>query len=230
MELPSFDPSEVHRTLSLVVEDGGVYETRVLDARLDRAWRTGIVSGYFDDHEACIVQLGRLTNFSGIYITLNPVIRALLARRANRLDYALSSALTGDQHIAKRRWLLIDIDPVRPSGVSSTDQEKEAAWKRTEMVMDYLAKRGWPEPVIADSGNGFHLLLRINLPVNDNSVVQRLLRALADQFDDDVVKIDRDVFNPSRISRLYGTLTAKGDSIPERQHRLGKIITQTGAD
>jgi hypothetical protein len=225
MELPSFDPSEVHRTLSLVVEDGGVYETRATDARLDRAWRTGIVSGYFDNHAACIIQLKRLTTFSGIYITLNPVIRALLARRANRLDYALSSALTGDQHIVKRRWLLIDVDPVRPSGVSSTDQEKEEAWNRTERIMDYLAKRGWPEPVIADSGNGFHLLLRVELPVKDNGLVQRLLNTLADKFDDEAVIIDRDVFNPSRISRLYGTLTAKGDSIPERQHRLGKIIT-----
>lgn len=224
MELPSFDPSEVRRTLSLVVEEGSVYEIRVLDACLSKTWRTSTVSGYFDNHEACIVQLKRLTNFSGIYITLNPVIRALLARRANRLDYALNSALTGDQHIVKRRWLLIDVDPARPSGVSSTDPEKEAAWKRTETVMDYLAKHGWPEPVIADSGNGFHLLLRIDLPVNDNGLVQRLLRVLADQFDDDIVKIDRDVFNPARISRLYGTLTAKGDSIPERQHRLGKIM------
>jgi hypothetical protein len=228
MKSPFFDPDEVLTTLTVLIEPGCVWEMRVLDACLGRAWRTGIVSGYFDNHGACIAQLKRLTNFSGIYITLNPVIRALLARRANRLDYALSSALTGDQHIVKRRWLLIDIDPVRPSGVSSTDQEKEAAWKRAETVMDYLAKRDWPAPVIADSGNGFHLLLRTDLPVKDNGLIQRLLSILADQFDDDAVKIDRDVFNPSRITRLYGTLTAKGDSITERRHRLGKIITPNG--
>jgi len=32
------------------------------------------------------------------------------------------------------------------------------------------------------------------------------------------------VFNPARIWKLYGTVSRKGDSIPERPHRLARIL------
>src|SRR5581483_3191670 len=43
-------------------------------------------------------------------------------------------------------------------------------------------------------------------------------------FDNDRVKLDRKVFNPSRICKLYGTLARKGDPTPERPHRLSRIV------
>jgi hypothetical protein len=46
----------------------------------------------------------------------------LLARANNRVvEYAKHA--TRDDQIERRRWLLIDFDPVRPSGISSTDAE-----------------------------------------------------------------------------------------------------------
>ena len=57
---------------------------------------------------------------------------------------------------------------------------------------------------------GLHLLYRVELPV-DSDLLKRCLEALALRFDDAAVKIDRTVFNPSRIVKLYGTLTQKGD-------------------
>ena len=42
---------------------------------------------------------------------------------------------------------------------------------------------------------------------------------IGDRFDNGVIKVDRKVFNPARISKLYGTTPHKGHSIPE--HRIG---------
>jgi hypothetical protein len=216
--------SEVLKALAKIIERGAVFEVRALDAQLCGNRRTGTVSGYFDNTDACVSELGKLTTAKGVYFTLNPVNAALLARRANRLDYAEKNATTNDQHILQRRCLLLDVDAQRPSGISASDSEKKAAHKKAREIYDYLKGRGWPLPIAADSGNGYHLLYRIDLPCDDGKVLEQVLAALADRFDGDGVKLDRSVHNPARIVRLYGTLAAKGDNTKERPHRLSKIL------
>src|SRR5271155_92148 len=93
-----------------------------------------------------------------------------------------------------------------------------------QRVQTELSKAGWPEPVVADSGNGYHLLYRIDLPSDDGGLVKRVLAALAAQFNTPEVKIDEKVFNPARIVKLYGTKARKGDHTDERPHRWSKII------
>jgi hypothetical protein len=223
---PLFNVAEVRRALTILVESKSVFEVRALDARLSGERRTGIVSGYFDNVEEYLKQLSRLTSARGIYVTLNPLDPALLARRANRLDYVGKDGTTSDQYVLTRRWLLIDVDADRPSGISATDAEKEAAHVKAREIYQYLKDWSWPEPVVCDSGNGFHLLFRVKLPSADERLIERLLSALANYFDSNGVKIDRAVHNPARIVRLYGTLAAKGDNTKDRPHRLSKIITR----
>ena len=55
----------------------------------------------------------------GIYLTLNPTLPALLARAHNRLERR-AKATTSDEQISKRRHLLVDIDPERPTGVATS--------------------------------------------------------------------------------------------------------------
>jgi len=156
---------------------------------------------------------------------LNPVNPALLARAANRVrPMTKGDSATSDSDILARRWLPLDLDPKRPSGISSTDDEHEAALARARQIRDALAAAGWPPPIMADSGNGAHLLYAIDEPSNDDGLVKRILEALAVRFDDDLVSIDRSVFNPARIWKLYGTPARKGDSIPDRPHRLARIL------
>jgi hypothetical protein len=221
MDPTFFDPAEVRTTLATLIDPGGVFEIRILNGQLQGFRRTGRISGYFNDVELCVSQLERLTGFDGIYITLNRLNRALLARRANRLDYVQErDALTGDQHIERLRFLLLDADPVRVTGVSATNKEKKLAEKKAYEIRKYLTtKHGWSDPIMADSGNGFHLLYPIDLPAEDSEILKDLIARLADHFDDNNVRLDRAVFNPSRIVRLYGTLTAKGDDMPDRPHR-----------
>jgi hypothetical protein len=82
MSAQLLNKSEVLKALAKIIERRAVFEVRALGAKLSGNYRTGIISGYFDNADACVSQLEKLTTAKGIYITLNPVNRALLARRA----------------------------------------------------------------------------------------------------------------------------------------------------
>jgi hypothetical protein len=224
-----FDAAEVRKAVELLIEPGAVFEIRALAAKLSGNHRRGTLSGYFNNADACVSALAKITDAEGVYVMLNPVDPALFARCANRLDYPDKNATTGDQHIVKRHWLLLDADAERPSGISATDGEKEAARNKARRIYSYLKDRRWPGPVAADSGNGFHLLYRVDLPAADEGLVENVLAALADHFNGDGVKIDASVHNPARIVKLYGTLAAKGDHTPERPHRLSSIVKAPAA-
>jgi hypothetical protein len=223
---PQPDPAEILRALELLAEPGQAIELRLLEVQSQGQRIPPTMSGYFDnvkDLADSALKYGGAAK--GVYITLNPVNSALLARASNRLRTAgKHDALTSDADITKRRWLPIDLDPVRPSGISSTEQEHALAVERAFQIREALRQVGWPDPIVGDSGNGAHLLYRVELPTGDNELVKRCLKALARRFDDDRVKIDQAVFNPARIWKLYGTVSRKGDSVSERPHRLARIL------
>ena len=64
----------------------------------------------------------------------------------------------------------------------------------------------------------------VDVPRYDSGLVQRVLHALADRFDGDGITVDRKVFNPSRLTKLYGTLSRKGIATPERPHRPSAVM------
>ena len=203
------DVDEIQKALALLMEASGIVELRLLNVVRGKN-RPVTISGYFND-PAQVAKAVRTDSIAarGTYITLNPVNPSLLARSANRSQVAdRNLPLTTDTDIVGRRWLPIDLDPVRPSGVSSTDEEHQAALERAFEIRTALNAEGWPEPLVADSGNGAHLLYRIDLKPGDGELVKRCLIALAGRFDDDVVTVDQTVFNPSRIWKLYGTVSS----------------------
>jgi len=216
------DSAEVARTIEVLFEPGDTIELRV-----PRAGRDGTVSGYFNDQPELVKAILSLRgDVPAIYATLNPVVPVLLARAANRIERH-AKVTTSGKDIVCRRNLLIDPDPVRPTGISSTDAEHEAALERARDIRLVLREEyGWPDPILGDSGNGGHLVYRIDLPNDDEStaLIQACLKALAQRFDDTVVKIDTSVYDPNRISKVYGTVVRKGDNMPERPHRLSRIL------
>src|SRR5947209_20082761 len=85
----------------------------------------GVISGYFTDREQLIAECEGLSGGVGIeavYTTLNPVTQDLMARANNRIKSRVRHT-TADQDIARRAWLPIDCDAVRPAGASATDEE-----------------------------------------------------------------------------------------------------------
>ena len=189
-------------------------------------------SGYFNDLDALarsVEPLDADNSVHGIYVTLNEVNPALLSRRANRIKTRLGKkdSTTSDADILRRRWLPIDIDPLRPSGVSSTDEEHTLALAKAEEVACWIAGFGFPEPIKADSGNGAHLLYRIDLPNDEaaTALVKSCLATLDALFSDERVSVDTANFNAARIWKLYGTVSRKGDNTQERPHRRSRIIS-----
>jgi len=227
---PSFIPDNgIAQAIDVLAEPGQVVEIRAL---ADNATH----SGYFTDHAACARFAEAIDAdpcVHGMYVTLNVVNPALLARRANRIKMHLSrsDATTGDADIIRRRWLPIDIDPVRPSGVSSTDAEHGLAMAKADEIAAWLAGLGFPEPVRGDSGNGAHLMYRIDLANDEQStqLVKAVLCTLDALFSDAGVSVDTANYNAGRIWKIYGTVARKGDHTPERPHRRSRIISVPGS-
>ena len=210
---------EIRRVVQILFAPGAVVELRALDGN-----RT--ISGYFMDHEELARQAALLDRRGyRVYVTLNPVEPALLARAENRVKQ-YPKATTADANVLRRRWLPIDLDPVRPSGVSATEEEKRAALSRAAEIRGFLRERGWPDPVEGDSGNGAHLLYLLDLP-NDRAnldLVKSVLDALHFKFSDRAVIVDTSTANASRIWKLYGTTARKGDSTHDRPHRRSRLL------
>lgn len=221
------DANEITHALRLWFQAGDVFEVRVLDAVSADYRREHIESGYFDyEHISTVPEaLKRLLSFRGVYVTVNPVNPDLLARAVNRLRPAGRNPTTADTDIVRRRWLLIDCDPRRASGVSSSNSEHESALAKAREIRDGLSSLGWADPIMTDSGNGAQLMYRIDLPVDDAELVRRVIGEIA-KASSEQVAIDTSVHNPARIWRLPGTMNCKGDSIPERPHRMARILEE----
>lgn len=219
------DANEITHALRLWFQAGDVFEVRVLDAVSADYRREHIESGYFDyEHISAVPEaLKRLLSFRGVYVTVNPVNPDLLARAVNRLRPAGRNPTTADTDIVRRRWLLIDCDPRRASGVSSSNVEHESALAKAREIRDGLSSLGWADPIMTDSGNGAQLMYRIDLPADDGELVRRVIGEIA-KASSEQVAIDTSVHNPARIWRLPGTMNCKGDSIPERPHRMARIL------
>lgn len=223
---------QVAEGLSVFVRPDDVTELRAMDVAADGR-KAHTASGFFDGRSLDLMARQALTLSpiaSGVYFIFNPLKPELLGRRKNRVASAGKTAADAD--VVARRWLMVDCDPVRVGvkpGVkaSATDGEKAEARRVARLVEAGLRGEGWPDPVVADSGNGYHLMYPsagLGLATADVDLARRVLHGIAARFDTDTVKIDRVVFNAARIVKLYGTVARKGENTPERPHRRSGIL------
>lgn len=210
----------VKATLDLLHEPGEVFEVRVPKTK------AGTISGYFNDTAKAAALVAKENGrHQAIYATVNPIKSALLARNENKLEFG-SQTTTTDSEIERRRWFLLDLDPLRPAGISSTDGEVAQARDLATDIVDWLTSIGWPEPLIAESGNGIHVMYRVDEPNDDASRVdfEMASKMLASIWSTDKIVVDTTSFNASRVWKIYGTISAKGSSTEDRPHRVAKII------
>ena len=211
----------IYKTVSALFGPDDVVELRILKTR-----DCGTVSGYFNDKIKLAERAAHWNGRNNIYVTLNPVNPDLLARANNRTKQRASDT-TQDADIPRRRFILIDADPERPKGVSATDAEHAAAFEMAHAIKAFLMdEHGFPDMFVADSGNGAHLVIPVDLP-NDAATTQAIknfLLGLGKRFDNEAVKVDKVVYNASRIIKLWGTKAVKGDNMPDRPHRNSRLL------
>jgi hypothetical protein len=219
---PELQPNvvDIGRTFDFFHVPGTAIEVRLPES--DK----GTISGYFDDRDKFVsaVQFSAWRAPSTL-VTINPGNPDLLARAQNRLKFCVKLTTT-DAHILRRCRALIDFDAVRIAGISATDDEHNYAIDRLYEIERVLRSEGFPEPALGDSGNGGHALYGLDLPNDDYSrqLIQNFLKVLADRFDDSKVKIDQAVYNAARVVKLYGTPVRKGENLPNRPHRLSRLL------
>ena len=221
MNNPYINDSEVLKALSLIVEPGEIFELRILNNNK----KTDIRSGYFKDPDVALEELKK-QNLQGcnVYIVLNSINDACSARQQFG-KFLQGCTTTSDNDIVGRNWLPIDIDPVRPAGTSSSEAELKEAYAVMEKVFKYLESMGFNRPIMATSGNGWHLLYKIALAnTNENKeLVGNVLKTLNAYFGNDKAKVDKANSNAARVFKLYGTAAQKGNSTEDRPHRMSQI-------
>ena len=224
----------IARWLECLIDPGTVVELRAPEVDTGNGFKIAF-AGFFDtDHlTAMAIAADTLsTQATGVYFTLNPVEPELLGLYRNRVERRPRKTST-DTDILHRTRILVDIDPQRyslttgrpcPGDLSATDAEKAKACETAERIRADLTTAGWPEPVTIDSGNGFYLLYKVDLAVQDGGLTQRCLKALATRYDNPGANVDTRVHNPSRIAKIPGTWARKGDDTEERPHRRSKVL------
>ena len=171
--------------LAVLFEPTDIVELRVIHKAGSRGKR--IDSGYFDHaHWSDLATHADRLNRQGaaVYVTLNPPDPQLLGRCCNRMQ-EFAKETTGDKNILRRRWLLVDLDPTRPANTSATPVQVEAAVSVACSIFAETKRRGWGSPIVAQSGNGMHLLYAIDLP-NDaasEALVKLVLAGLGEAFE-----------------------------------------------
>lgn len=213
---------ELRKAIEQLHPNGELFEIRIISS--DK--RKKPASGYFktadDLLEAFKTYDLRNTN---VYITLQQINSALFSRQqSNRFVAGANS--TQDNEVSGYKWLFIDLDPERPTGISSSDDELKKSFELAKKVKLFLKDYGFEDPVRAVSGNGAHLLYRINLANTDENkaLIEKCLKVLSMLFDTDEVKVDTTNFNQSRVCKLYGSLAQKGANTSDRPHRMSRII------
>lgn len=221
---------EIRKGVEALFPEGSLVELRIPKSSF------GTVIGFFRDREKLIQAIeGYSGKVPAVYYTLNAPAPELYDNAQTKDAAVVGVHGCKDDEVMVRNWLLIDCDPVRvdeegkplaDQKVSSTDAEKESSLAVAQKVHAYLQEKGWPSPVRADSGNGYHLLFNLGgMPSTPEltKTVEDALKHLAEKFNTELVKIDTVVSNPSRITKAYGSLAGKGPDTPDRPHRFSRI-------
>ncbi|NLW80100.1 MAG: DUF3854 domain-containing protein, partial [Desulfovibrionales bacterium] len=221
-----YDKHDIRQTLEWSFQPGDTFEIRALGSQ-NKSW-IKTASGYFQDAGKATAQVtAHVYEYrpDQVYCTLNAAQPEIYGRAKDRIELNPGKT-TKDSEIQRLRSVLIDCDPIRHAGVPSSDTELKAAEELTNQIKTWLEGQGFPPPLVAMSGNGYHLRYAVDLDAQDSVLVKAFLQALAKRFNTAEVHVDTTVFNPSRICKLYGTMTRKGDDVPEQQrfNRMSRLI------
>ena len=214
------EEDKIREALAIIKPDGQLFEIRILQGKQT-------ISGYFTSVETLLKEFNKVSlKGANVFYTLNQIDPACYAREQHDC-FRQCKTTTSDADIVAYNWMLIDLDPIRRTGISSTAAELTEAYNRGLRIVEYLRELSFPAPVMACSGNGIHLLYQVYLAnTKENArLIENCLKALALLFNDEKVEVDTSVFNPARISKLYGTMAQKGSSTKDRPHRMSRIIS-----
>lgn len=216
------DEKEIRKAINVLKPNNQLFECRVI-------YNTGsMLSGYFKGADELIYGMNGIRDFSNcnFYITLNELNAACYDRSQRGCFVKNAKATTSDNDVIGYQWLMVDLDPRRPTGTSSDEEQISKAKSKGNKLYTFMKNLGFEEPVMGFSGNGVHLLYAVNLNNSDGNkmLLKKSLETLNMLFADEDIDVDMKNFNPSRVCKLYGTSAQKGSNTPERPHRMSYMV------
>lgn len=216
------DEKEIRKAINVLKPNNQLFECRVIYN--NRA----TYSGYFKGADELINGMNGIRDFAdcNFYVTLNELNSACYDRSQRGRFEKNSKATTSDNDVIGYQWVMVDLDPRRPTGTSSDDGQIEKAKAKGNKLYAFMKNLGFEEPVMGFSGNGVHLLYAVNLNNSEENkmLLKNALGTLNMLFADDEIDVDMKNFNPSRVCKLYGTTAQKGSNTPERPHRMSHLV------
>ncbi len=138
-----------------------------------------------------------------------------------------------DEDVTCWRIVPVDIDAVRATGPKdpATVEEVMESYAITQEILKAVNLLGRVKSLLTMSGNGFQIWFRIpDTPVDDwnslNDRSQAFQHVLQENFSDSKRGVVDKVGNLSRIMKIPGTMSVKGEEDGQRQHRLSKIVKE----
>ena len=202
----------------------GVTELVVLDS----VGNKGIIATGFFNREDAFVDACKLYNGRyNIYAGRNPRPDCLSEICENYLDTKRKQRARDDD-IEYVTAISLDIDPIRPKGTSSTDEEHRKAIKFATMLHDDIG--GW----VDDSGNGAYLWIQFTAPIQLTRYNHNKIKQKCKLWRENIAK----VYHPekydlridgthdlSRIKKVIGTTSVKG-----KIHRVSRFVVIGNSD
>jgi hypothetical protein len=169
-------------------------------------------------------EASRIQRGTGVYVVPNKIEAAIAARYPVNCWNRADAGRANDGEIELVRTIYIDCDSDRPRGISATDAEKACAYELLRRVEEFFIDELGDDRALGrgDSGNGYSLFIAVEpfVPTKETGErIEGLLKGLARKFQIDGAKIDCSVFNPARLTPMFGSLKCKGSDTPERPHR-----------
>lgn len=216
------DKAQVYKWWDVFKNGSDLTEIRILSG--NKTW-----SGYFKDVETLLACIEPYSNspHTQIYFTLNHIKEACYGRsQCNKIIQIFREPTTSDVDIDGRTHILIDLDPKRPAGVSSSNDELNYAYQKAVDIFNWLKSQGFYEPIICMSGNGYHCVIPclISASPEATETIKKFLQVLSLFFSDEHIEVDEKVFNLARISKLPGTTACKGENTPDRPWRQSQVV------
>ena len=185
------------------------------------------LAGFFDNVPAIIDQLTNVRGVS-VHVVSNPILPELMGREhPNRLNRAGKDELTSKKHVSGYWNCLVDVDAIRDSMISATDEERDGAIRlRDEILSDHSEIRA--SSIWGGSGNGGFILPNLGGMDNDartEAMVRRFLACLHRKYAHRAAegKIETSTFDPNRLMPFPGTKKHKGTDLPNRPHRMATL-------
>ena len=182
------DREQLYQWWKIFHDEGDLHEIRIHGIGSFNA------SGYFRDIDSIVnaIQKYAAQENAQIYFVLNKIDDDCYKRAQKDKIVNYVKPTTSDADIVGRKWILIDFDPKRKTGTSSSKEELLKARDVARRTYDFLIDQGINPPVVAMSGNGYHLLVRVQLANSDENqtLVARFLKAISMMFQTEDIDID----------------------------------------